>query len=106
MLPLGAWTNAARGTAQPTGVAADAESTSVAGTPDAPASVKEGAAPESVMSTGTPPMEVMNAFAEGEGPKAYKVLTEDARFARWREYFANLKERESFKKTWDEVSGM
>ena len=50
--------------------------------------------------------EDVGGFAEGEGPKAYKVLTEDARFARWREYFANLKERESFKKTWDEVSGM
>ncbi|KAL1679659.1 glutathione S-transferase [Schizophyllum commune] len=46
--------------------------------------------------------EDVGGFAEGEGPKAYKVLTEDARFARWREYFANLKERESFKKTWDE----
>ncbi|KAL1731758.1 thioredoxin-like protein [Schizophyllum commune] len=46
--------------------------------------------------------EDVGGFAEGEGPKAYKVLTEDARFARWREYFANLKERESFKQTWDE----
>ncbi|KAL1695274.1 thioredoxin-like protein [Schizophyllum commune] len=46
--------------------------------------------------------EDVGGFAEGEGPKAYKVLTEDARFARWREYFANLKERESYKKTWDE----
>ncbi|KAL1703252.1 thioredoxin-like protein, partial [Schizophyllum commune] len=46
--------------------------------------------------------EDVGGFAEGEGPKAYTVLTEDARFARWREYFANLKERESFKKTWDE----
>ncbi|KAL1741615.1 hypothetical protein HDZ31DRAFT_66745 [Schizophyllum fasciatum] len=46
--------------------------------------------------------EDVGVFAAGEGPKAYKVLAEEARFARWREYAANLKARESFKKTWDE----
>ncbi|TRM59558.1 thioredoxin-like protein [Schizophyllum amplum] len=42
------------------------------------------------------------AFAQGEGPKAWKTLTTEPRFARWREYYANLKARESFKKTFDE----
>lgn len=60
--------NAANATRQPTGEPADADSTSVAGTPEASVSVREGAAPESVLSTGTPPMEIMNAFPETDGP--------------------------------------
>ncbi|TRM59561.1 hypothetical protein BD626DRAFT_572519 [Schizophyllum amplum] len=42
------------------------------------------------------------AYAPGEGPKAWKTLTTEPRFARWLEYYKNLTARESFKKTFDE----
>ncbi|TRM59564.1 thioredoxin-like protein [Schizophyllum amplum] len=46
--------------------------------------------------------EDIGAYAQGEGPKAWKTIVTEPRFARWREYYANLKARESFKKTFDE----
>ena len=42
--------------------------------------------------------------APGEG--AYERLMREDRFARWRAYFAGLKERESFRKSFDEVRGV
>ncbi|KAI5823761.1 thioredoxin-like protein [Schizophyllum commune Tattone D] len=44
----------------------------------------------------------IGVFAKGEGLKAWNALQTEPKFARWREYYANLKERESFKKTFDE----
>ncbi|KAL1741616.1 hypothetical protein HDZ31DRAFT_76041 [Schizophyllum fasciatum] len=44
-------------------------------------------------------------FAPGApGSGAYETLMTDARFARWRDYFAILKERESFKTSFDEAA--
>ncbi|KAI5888238.1 uncharacterized protein SCHCODRAFT_02636130 [Schizophyllum commune H4-8] len=44
-------------------------------------------------------------FKEGApGEKAYEALMTEERFARWREYFSNLKARESFKKSFDEAA--
>ena len=45
----------------------------------------------------------VGSFAVGEGPKAWNVLQTEPRFARYREYWANLKARDSVKQTFDEV---
>ncbi|KAF9060578.1 hypothetical protein BDP27DRAFT_1301714 [Rhodocollybia butyracea] len=42
-------------------------------------------------------------FEEGEGTKAWEALMTEGRFARWRKYWADVKARESFKDTFDEV---
>ncbi|KAG5641143.1 hypothetical protein DXG03_005894 [Asterophora parasitica] len=44
------------------------------------------------------------AYDEGTGVKAYEALASDARFARYRKYAAQVKARESFKKTFQEAS--
>ncbi|KAI5823762.1 glutathione S-transferase [Schizophyllum commune Tattone D] len=44
----------------------------------------------------------VGSFAVGEGPKAWNVLQTEPRFARYREYWANLKARDSVKQTFDE----
>ncbi|KAL1741238.1 thioredoxin-like protein [Schizophyllum fasciatum] len=44
----------------------------------------------------------VGSFPVGEGPKAWTVLTTEPRFARWKEYWATLKERPSVKETFDE----
>ncbi|KAJ7598411.1 glutathione S-transferase [Mycena floridula] len=46
----------------------------------------------------------VGAFAEGEGPRIYEKLNKDNRFAKFRQYFSDLKARESFKATFDPVS--
>ncbi|TRM59549.1 hypothetical protein BD626DRAFT_559498 [Schizophyllum amplum] len=46
--------------------------------------------------------EDVGMFPIGEGPVGYKTLMTGPRFSRLRDYFANLKARESFKKTFDE----
>ncbi|KAG6853414.1 hypothetical protein C0991_004582 [Blastosporella zonata] len=43
----------------------------------------------------------LGAFDEGTGPKALETLTTDVKFARYRKYFADIKARESFHKTFD-----
>ncbi|KAJ7598402.1 glutathione S-transferase [Mycena floridula] len=43
----------------------------------------------------------VGAFAEGEGPRIYEKLNKDNRFAKFRQYFSDLKARESFKATFD-----
>lgn len=43
------------------------------------------------------------AYSEGEGPKAYETLQTDPKYSRYRKYFADIKARDSFKKTFDEV---
>jgi len=44
----------------------------------------------------------IGSYPQGEGKKAYAVLETDPKYARFRQYFSDLKERESFKKTFDE----
>ncbi|KAG6916933.1 hypothetical protein DXG01_004620 [Tephrocybe rancida] len=41
------------------------------------------------------------AFEEGTGPKTLEVLDTDAKFARYRKYFSDIKARESYQKTFD-----
>jgi glutathione S-transferase len=43
-------------------------------------------------------------YAEGEGRKVYETLSTSPKYARFWKYFQDLKSRESFKKTFDEVS--
>ncbi|KAJ7598425.1 glutathione S-transferase [Mycena floridula] len=43
----------------------------------------------------------LGAFAEGEGTKIHEKLNKDNRFARFRQYFSDLKARESFKATFE-----
>ncbi|KAJ7598389.1 glutathione S-transferase [Mycena floridula] len=43
----------------------------------------------------------LGAFAEGEGKKIYETLNTDSRFTRFRQYFSDMKARESFKSTFD-----
>ena len=43
-------------------------------------------------------------YPEGEGKKVWETLQTDSRFERWRKYWADLKARDSFKATFDEVS--
>lgn len=43
-------------------------------------------------------------YAEGLGVKTFAVLKEDPKFARYRQYSGELKERKVFKDTFDEVS--
>jgi glutathione S-transferase len=45
-------------------------------------------------------------YPEGEGSKAYQKLSTDPEYARFWKYFNDLKTRESFKKTFDPVSGL
>lgn len=45
----------------------------------------------------------LGTYPEGDGRKAYERLFSDPKYARFRKYFADLKERESFKATFDEV---
>ncbi|KAG5351784.1 IN2-1 like protein [Termitomyces sp. T112] len=45
--------------------------------------------------------EDIGAFDVGVGPKTLKILNTDPKFARYRKYFADIKARESFKKTFD-----
>ncbi|KAI4517083.1 hypothetical protein K525DRAFT_290178 [Schizophyllum commune Loenen D] len=47
---------------------------------------------------------VGNFKEEAPGEGAYERLMRDERFARWGEYFASLKERESFRKSFDEAA--
>ncbi|KAL1679660.1 thioredoxin-like protein [Schizophyllum commune] len=47
---------------------------------------------------------VGNFKEEAPGEGAYERLMREERFARWREYFAGLKERESFRKSFDEAA--
>ncbi|TFK39317.1 hypothetical protein BDQ12DRAFT_650393 [Crucibulum laeve] len=42
------------------------------------------------------------AFDEGEGKKVYETLQSDPKYERFRKYFKALKERDSFKQTFDE----
>ncbi|KAF9460289.1 hypothetical protein BDZ94DRAFT_1311664 [Collybia nuda] len=44
----------------------------------------------------------LGAYEEGEGVKVYEVVQTDPKFSRYRKYFADLKSRDSFKKTFDE----
>lgn len=41
--------------------------------------------------------------AKGEAKKVYDVLQSDPKYARFRQYFADLKARESYQNTFDEV---
>ncbi|KAG5653856.1 hypothetical protein H0H81_009935 [Sphagnurus paluster] len=43
------------------------------------------------------------AFEEGTGPKAFEELSSEPKFARYRKYIADVKARDSYKKTFDEV---
>lgn len=43
------------------------------------------------------------AYDVGEGPRLYKVLKEDPKYARFWKYFQDLKARPSYKATFDEV---
>lgn len=43
------------------------------------------------------------AYPEGEGKKALQKLLTDPKYARFRKYFEDLKARDSFKATFDEV---
>ncbi|KAJ7598388.1 thioredoxin-like protein [Mycena floridula] len=43
----------------------------------------------------------LGAFAEGEGRKIHERLNSDSKFARFKQYFLDLKARESFKATFD-----
>jgi len=43
------------------------------------------------------------AYAQGEGTEAYQILQSDPKYARFRKYFSDLKARDSFKSTLDEV---
>lgn len=45
----------------------------------------------------------IGTYPEGEGKKAYELLQSDPKYARFRQYFSDLKARDSFKKTFDEV---
>jgi glutathione S-transferase len=45
----------------------------------------------------------LGGFEEGEGKKVWETLMTEGRFARWRKYWADVKARESFKNTFDEV---
>ncbi|KAG6899649.1 hypothetical protein C0993_008329 [Termitomyces sp. T159_Od127] len=45
--------------------------------------------------------EDIGAFDVGVGPKTLQILNTDPKFARFRKYFAAIKARESFKKTFD-----
>jgi glutathione S-transferase len=45
-------------------------------------------------------------YPEGEGHKAYQKLSSDPEYARFWKYFNDLKDRESFKKTFDPVSNL
>lgn len=46
----------------------------------------------------------LGAFEEGAGLNAWKILQNDENYARLRKYFDDLKARESFKQTFDEVT--
>ncbi|KAG6816134.1 hypothetical protein H0H87_008446 [Tephrocybe sp. NHM501043] len=45
----------------------------------------------------------IGAYDEGTGIKAFETLTTDARFARYQKYFADIKAKESFQKTFHPV---
>lgn len=45
----------------------------------------------------------LGAYEEGEGVKVFEALQTDSKFSRYRQYLADLKARDSFKKTFDEV---
>jgi glutathione S-transferase len=45
----------------------------------------------------------LGSYAVGEGKKVYETLTTNPKYAKFWAYFGRLKERESFKKTFDEV---
>lgn len=45
----------------------------------------------------------LGRFSQEDGQKAYETLTTDPKFERFRKYFNDLKERDSFKATFDAV---
>jgi glutathione S-transferase len=45
----------------------------------------------------------LGKYPVGEGKKAYEVLQTDPKFARYRQYWSDVKGRKSFQKTFDEV---
>lgn len=45
----------------------------------------------------------LGAYDEGTGRKAYETIQNDPKFARFRKYLEDVKTRDSFKKTFDEV---
>ena len=46
----------------------------------------------------------IGVFAEGEGKKVYETIWKSPKFAKLQKYYENISARDSFKKTWNEVS--